>query len=64
MMLFFQKKSTFLSEIAKRISDIHNLKESWYGLSLYEIETYMKLHSFCLISGEGGIGKSYFIKMF
>ena len=24
----------------------------------------MKLHSFCLISGEGGIGKSYFIKCF
>lgn len=61
---FFQKKSTFLHEVAKRISDIHNLKDSWCGLSLYEIETYVKLHSFCLISGEGGIGKSYFIKCF
>lgn len=30
----------------------------------YEIESYMKLHKFCLISGEGGIGKSYFIKCF
>lgn len=61
---FLSEKSTFLSEIAKRISDIHKIKDSWYGLSLYEIETYMKLHSFCLISGEGGIGKSYFIKCF
>ena len=61
---FFSEKSTFLHEVAKRISDIHNLKDSWCGLSLYEIETYVKLHSFCLISGEGGIGKSYFIKCF
>lgn len=62
--VFLSEKSTFLIEIAKRISDIHKIKDSWYGLSLYEIETYMKLHSFCLISGEGGIGKSYFIKCF
>ncbi|KDE70239.1 hypothetical protein FUSO7_10900 [Fusobacterium necrophorum BFTR-2] len=61
---FFSEKSAFLEEIAKKISDIQNLKGSWYGLSLYEIETYMSLHSFCLISGEGGIGKSYFIKCF
>lgn len=61
---FLSEKSTFLDEIAKRISDIHNLKDSWYGLSLYEIETYVKIHSFCLISGKGGIGKSYFIKCF
>ena len=33
-------------------------------MSPYEIESYMKLHSFCLISGEGGIGKSFFIKCF
>ena len=61
---FFSEKSAFIEEIAKKISDIQNLKGSWHGLSLYEIETYMSLHSFCLISGEGGIGKSYFIKCF
>lgn len=61
---FFSEKSAFIEKIAKKISDIQNLKESWHGLSLYEIETYMSLHSFCLISGEGGIGKSYFIKCF
>ena len=61
---FSSEKATFLGEVAKKISDIHNLKDSWCGLSLYEIETYVKLHSFCLISGEGGIGKSYFIKCF
>ena len=41
--VFLSEKSTFLIEIAKRISDIHKIKDSWYGLSLYEIETYMKL---------------------
>lgn len=61
---FLSEKQVFLEEIAKRISDIQTLMGSWYGLSLYEIETYMNLHSFCLISGEGGIGKSYFIKCF
>lgn len=61
---FLSEKSAFIEEVAKKISDIQNLKGSWYGLSLYEIETYMSLHSFCLISGEGGIGKSYFIKCF
>ena len=61
---FLSEKSAFIEGIAKKISDIQNLKGSWHGLSLYEIETYMSLHSFCLISGEGGIGKSYFIKCF
>lgn len=61
---FFSEKSAFIEEIAKKISDIQNLKGSWHGLSIYEIETYTSLHSFCLISGEGGIGKSYFIKCF
>lgn len=61
---FLSEKSAFIDEIAKKISDIKNLKGSWHGLSLYEIETYTSLHSFCLISGEGGIGKSYFIKCF
>lgn len=61
---FFSEKTAFLDDIAKQISVIQGLKESWYGLSLYEIESYMKLHKFCLISGEGGIGKSYFIKCF
>ena len=61
---FSSNKTVFLGEVAKKIADIHNLKDSWCGISLYEIETYVKIHRFCLISGEGGIGKSYFIKCF
>lgn len=61
---FTSDKSAFLDEIKKKITAIRNLKESWYGLSIDEIKACMKLHRFCLISGEGGIGKSYFIKCF
>ena len=61
---FTTEKHAFLNEVAEKISAIKNIKESWYGLSLYEIETYVKLHRFCMISGEGGIGKSYFINCF
>lgn len=61
---FLTDRTGFLKEIAGKISDIQSKKESWYGLSLYELEIYLKMHGFCLISGEGGIGKSYFIKCF
>lgn len=61
---FMTDKDSFVDAISKCISSIRERKESWYGLSIYEIETYIKLHRFCLISGEGGIGKSYFIKCF
>ena len=61
---FFSENDAFLEKIENQISIIQSLKKSWYGVSLYEIENCMKLHKFCLISGEGGIGKSYFIKCF
>lgn len=61
---FLSNKTRFLNEIESIIVDIQNKKESWYGLNLYEMEICLKMHSFCLISGEGGIGKSYFIKCF
>lgn len=61
---FTTEKNPFLSIIDEKISAIKKINESWYGLNLYEIETYVKLHRFCMISGEGGIGKSYFIKCF
>ena len=61
---FLSNKARFLDEIVGIIVAIQNKNKSWYGLSLYEMETHLKMHSFCLISGEGGIGKSYFIKCF
>ena len=61
---FSVDKSTFLKDIEKAIIDIHKTKDSWSGLNLYEVEKYIKIHQFCLISGEGGVGKSFFIKCF
>lgn len=61
---FLSNKERFLAEIDNIITQIREKKNSWYGLNMYEIESSLKIHDFCLISGEGGIGKSYFIKCF
>ena len=61
---FESDKQSFLAEVDNIITKITEKKSSWYGLNRYEIEKYLKIHGFCLISGEGGIGKSYFIKCF
>lgn len=61
---FLSDKASFLNEAKNIIELIQKKKDSWYGLDIYEIERYLKIHDFCLIAGEGGIGKSYFIKCF
>ena len=61
---FLSQKEKFLNEIKNIIALIQENNDSWYGLNIYEIERYLKIHDFCLISGEGGIGKSFFIKCF
>lgn len=61
---FLSDKASFLNEVKNIIELIQKKKDSWYGLDIYEIERYLKIHDFCLIAGEGGIGKSYFIKCF
>ena len=61
---FMSDKENFLNEVGNIITLILEKKDSWYGLNIYEIERYLKIQDFCLISGEGGIGKSYFIKSF
>ncbi len=59
---FVTDKEVFITEISACIDAIHNKKRSWHGLSLYEVEECVRQHKFCLISGEGGIGKSFFVK--
>ena len=61
---FLSDKRSFLDEVGNMIALILKKKDSWYGMNLPEVERYVKIHNFCLISGEGGIGKSYFIKCF
>lgn len=57
-------KKQFFSEIKKLVSDIRSVVPNWYGLNLASVEDALNVHKCCLISGEGGIGKSYFIKCF
>lgn len=52
----------FIQEIRTLIENIHDKNPNWYGLDLYNVEESIRQQEFCLISGEGGIGKSYFIK--
>lgn len=61
---FLPNKANFLDKVERVIAQIQKKNSSWYGVNIYEIKTCLKMHSFCLISGEGGIGKSYFIKCF
>lgn len=61
---FLSDKDCMLKQVDAILTDITKKSDSWYGLNLYEIESIFKLHQFCLISGEGGIGKSFFIKCF
>ena len=61
---FLTNKASFLDEVKNTIALIRKKKSSWWGLDLFEIEKCIKIHNFCLISGEGGIGKSFFIKSF
>lgn len=52
----------FIEKLKLKAKEINTLQPDWYGLDFYAIERYMKMHRFCLITGEGGIGKSYFVK--
>ena len=54
-------KAEFYDRVSKCIDEIHNKRASWYGVSKYEIKDCLRMHETCLISGEGGIGKSYFV---
>ena len=52
----------FISEIEKNIDEIRKIEPYWSGVFIPRVEEAIMLHKGCLISGEGGIGKSYFIK--
>ena len=59
---FATDRAKFIQQIKVLINVIHNKNANWYGLDLYRVEECIRQQEFCLISGEGGIGKSYFIK--
>ena len=59
---FQTDRDAFLKEIKSLCSAIIEKTDSWYGINYSEIEEVVNLHKFCIISGEGGIGKSYFVR--
>ncbi|MCQ2534305.1 MAG: ATP-binding protein [Clostridia bacterium] len=61
---FSTDKNIFLERIKEQISNIKTKNDRWHGVYLSEIEMCLDIHKFCLISGEGGIGKSYLVKCF
>ena len=61
---FDTNKDDFLEEIQILINAIREDLPYWYGLNPVTLEDALNMHKCCLISGEGGIGKSYFIKCF
>ena len=51
----------FVQDIKEIITQINTKVNNWYGIDIANVEYYMKLQHSCLLFGEGGIGKSYFI---
>lgn len=61
---FLSNKKLFLEKVSEILNQIKQKSINWYGISIHQIEACVRMHSFCVISGEGGVGKSYFIKCF
>jgi len=51
-----------IESVGHLIQEIRKKNPYWSGYDVYTVQSALKMHKFCLISGEGGIGKSYFIK--
>lgn len=60
--VFSTNKEQFIKEISQIVLEIRDVCPYWYGIDTFEIQRRMDMQKFCLISGEGGIGKSYFVK--
>ena len=58
---FYTNQKTFLQEVENKLQEIHTINPHWYGLSLDTVKYYTDLHHACILTGEGGVGKSYFI---
>lgn len=59
---FNTDKDLFISNIDLLVEKIRAIDPFWMGIYVSSIKEEMDLQKACLIYGEGGIGKSYFIK--
>lgn len=58
---FSTDQKNFLQKLENKLTEIKSVIPNWYGLSIDTVKFYMDLHHACILTGEGGIGKSYFI---
>lgn len=58
---FSENREMLIKNIKNIVAHIQRKQANWYGLNVYEVEESIRQQECCLISGEGGIGKSYFI---
>lgn len=58
---FLTDKTTFLQELENKLNEIHDMNPHWYGINLNTVKYYINLHQACILTGVGGIGKSYFV---
>lgn len=54
-------RKQFIASLNTIIAEINAKVNNWFGLSIETVEYYINLQQGCLLSGAGGIGKSYFI---
>lgn len=58
---FITDKKRFISDITTIVNVIKAKQPYWDGIDLQHLKECVSMQRACLISGEGGIGKSYFI---
>lgn len=61
---FSTDKENFLSDVKEIVATIRTASPRWYALNLANVKDALDMHKCCIISGDGGIGKSYFVKCF
>lgn len=59
---FTTNASSFLGILQSIIHRIKTIEPRWHDINLDAVERSIKQQKFCLVRGEGGIGKSYFVK--
>lgn len=53
--------SSFIAKVKELINDIRTKVNSWYGLDIYQIESCINIQKSCVLRGDGGAGKTFFV---
>lgn len=54
-------RESFLSKLKDLIQCIRSQAQYWYGVDAYRVETCIDIQKACLMRGDGGAGKTYFV---